>query len=226
MDALGSNSCGQQVMMFLMGILGALGLLGMFGLDQPDDPFNPPATDFFYSSPTPFFEEATPIFIDPATPTPTAIPTSGGTAEPGANLGEIFIGGGEAWEYFGVEGEVLTIEVRADNPANEASSEERIEQGLLDTYVNVYAPDGRLIASGDDIDPGILTDTQISELVLDEDGVYTIEVRSWSDLNGGTYTLYIKSSESDAEGAPTFTPAPTETVPPTPTFVPSPTARP
>jgi len=149
------------------------------------------------------------------TPMPTLTPVPAEAARIGEQRGDIAIGGGQAWTYNGRAGETITIGVNADAPANDASS--RI--GLLDSMVRVYAPDGSQIAENDDIDPAIITDSRIDQLVLTGTGTYRIEVRSWDDRSGGEYTLII-----DSQMPETATPSATRTASETGTPSPSPTA--
>ncbi|MEL7235360.1 MAG: hypothetical protein AAGK74_12745, partial [Chloroflexota bacterium] len=113
------------------------------------------------------------------------------TAQPGANRGEVYYGAAQAWQYNAQAGEVLTLEVNADQPANEADQRIRLEQNLLDTLLIVRDPSGDIIAEADDIEEAARTDSIIERLSLPVTGVYTIEVRSYDDLYAGTYTLNI-----------------------------------
>jgi hypothetical protein len=205
----------------IVGLLSALGLtalLGLMGMPVEDDfDFDAPPTPMVATAIVEPTFPPTPTMIPSRTPTPfptmtsTPIPTvtpippsatpveASDPAQIGDNIGEIELGGGQIWFYEGQEGEILTINVRADNPANETSREERIEQGLLDTIVYVYAPGGELIATADDMENAILTDSEVAELELEVTGTYIIEVRSFGDDSGGGYTLSIKSSLEDEE---------------------------
>jgi hypothetical protein len=161
----------------------------------------------------------------PPTLTPTATPYIVPSARVGENRGEIPESGGDVWTYQGRSGEVLTIEVLADNPSRTSADEEYDPDGL-DALVIVYAPDGTRIAENDDAVPGETTDSRIEDLVLPVDGIYQIEVRSWEDRSGGAYTLVIESDDSD--GLATLTIIPSPTLPPTfapPTPLPTPTRR-
>lgn len=193
---------------FIFAILGALGLLGLLGMEQPMmpiEPFGDPIEPF--ASPTPF---PTPTLF--LTPTPTATPVGEArSAELGDQRGELPVGGGEVWTYEGEAGEIISISIRADNPANDTTIEEREAQGLLDLYTYIYDPNGDLLVEFDDIETGILTDVQIDELELPVSGTYRIEVRSWDNTNGGGYSLSIKSSRTLDESTATSTPIPTVT---------------
>jgi hypothetical protein len=125
--------------------------------------------------------------------TPTALPETGLEAKAGDNRGELEVGGGQVWEYEGEAGEVLTIEVIADEPYADGSGD--INPDGLDTYLIVRAPDGTVLIEADDIEPGEITNTLVEDLELPEDGIYELEVRSWDNRSGGEYTLSIESSE-------------------------------
>jgi hypothetical protein len=144
--------------------------------------------------------------------TPTATVVSVRPAQVGAQRGDILPGNGEVWTYAGRAGEVLTIRVQADKPANTANEPDRRRLGLLDTYVAVRAPDGRQIASNDDMSmTPHRTDSLVVGLRLLVDGVYQIEVRGLDNLTSGAYSLIIESG-----GPATGTPPASVTVTPTP----------
>lgn len=217
------SSCLEQILVGIVGLLGAIGLLGLLGIEEDFiDPL-PLPPDIVTVAPPEVSTFPAPTELPFYTPTPTAAPSSFQDAVEGVNNGEIPVGGSEVWSYEGNAGDVITIEIRAANPANDATVEERDAQGLLDTYAYVFDPSGFLIAEADDIEAGVQTDTQINELFLSEDGIYTIEVRSWSNTGGGEYTLSIKSGEASSAtpdiGTPT--PIPTDTPMPTPTMRPT-----
>ncbi|MFN8371619.1 MAG: WD40 repeat domain-containing protein [Anaerolineae bacterium] len=132
--------------------------------------------------------------------TPAATPVAAANrAEAGEQHGEVQVGGGEVWTYYGSYGETLNIRVVADNPAND--NEDRV--GLFDSYLSISSPAGRVLYVSDDIDPGVVTDSYISGLVLAATGVYEIEVRSWNNESGGTYTLIIESTPYSPTATPT-----------------------
>ncbi len=129
---------------------------------------------------------------------PIEPPTAGqeprvASLELGANRGELSIGEAHVWTYTGQAGEVLTIRLVADRPAGDTDREQRLAFRLLDTLLVVRAPDGRLLATNDDVAPND-TNSMLTDLELPEDGAYVIEVRSWENQNEGTYTLLIESS--------------------------------
>jgi hypothetical protein len=117
----------------------------------------------------------------PPTPTPTATPADVRVAQAGDNMGEVRIGGGQLWKYGGTAGEVVTIRVTADDART------------FDSYLILRAPDGTLLAENDDIVVGEDTNSLIEAITLPGDGVYQIEVRSFEDSTGGTYTLTIET---------------------------------
>lgn len=152
---------------------------------------------------------------DTFAPVLTATTVSGLIARRGDNRAELPDGGAHGWTYHGEGGERLRLYVAADHPANTASIEERIAQGMLDSSMIVYAPDGTEIGANDDINPGILTNSLIPELFLPVAGEYVIKVSSYG-FTGGAYTLSITSSLMP-------TPTPTPTLTPTLTRTPTPT---
>ncbi len=130
------------------------------------------------------------------------------TASPGENRGDVAERDVQIWTYDGQSGEILTIEVHADYPANgaEPGNQNPTAAGLLDTLVIVTAPDGRdlnVYNSGgsmlytypqsDDIEPGVLTDSRIDGMVPPVDGTYQIIVSGSGYQTGGAYTLIIES---------------------------------
>lgn len=129
------------------------------------------------------------------TPTATAVPATF-RAVVGTNRGEIAIGGGQVWNYEGVEGERLSIRINAERPAGRGTTQaERLEQNLLDTYLIIRAPDGSVIAENDDNEEVPEDDVAITNsfitITLPRSGLYQIEVRSYDDDTGGAYTLQI-----------------------------------
>ncbi len=125
--------------------------------------------------------------------TPTPIPA---LAVVGENQGTVAVNDYDVWQYNGSAGEVLTISVNADFPANDASPEEQRNQGLMDSILVVIAPDGSVLESNDDFQLDF-TDSVIEELELPDDGIYLIEVRTGERDTGGVYTLVIEPVESD-----------------------------
>jgi hypothetical protein len=126
------------------------------------------------------------------TPLPTATPTAvPPVAQSGEQRGFIPLGDREAWRFAGQAGQVITISLRADRPANDFTLEEREARDLLDTLLVVRAPDGSVLAENDDVAQGI-TDSQIVSVTLPVDGEYIIEARSYGNEMDGPYTLVIE----------------------------------
>jgi WD40 repeat protein len=129
----------------------------------------------------------------PAEPTPATTQSElAGMAAWGVNPGYLPVGGGQVWEYAGEAEERLSIRAAAENPADMVGDPERQRQdGLLDTTLAVYAPDGRLLTQADDLENGLATDAYLESLTLPQTGTYRIEVRSYRDQTGGTYRLVL-----------------------------------
>ncbi len=146
--------------------------------------------------------------------TPTMTPVAATfRAVMGSNRGEIAVGGGETWNFEGVEGERLSIRVFAERPAGrEATTEERLEQNLFDSYLIIRDPNGNIIAENDDneeVDPtdDAITNSFIS-ITLPRSGLFQVEVRSYADESGGAYTLEIaRVRQLVPQGGATATPA-------------------
>jgi hypothetical protein len=130
-----------------------------------------------------------------ATVTPTITPHPVLAAVPGEQQGEIRVGDHQVWLYTGQAGESLTVRVNAVP-----------EAGELDSRVVITAPDGRDLnvfnrgggsfydpAQSDDIEPGVITDSLVENLVLPVDGIYQIIVSGSGYRSGGAYTLMIES---------------------------------
>ena len=129
-----------------------------------------------------------------------------GIARLGENRGAL-INKSEIWTYEGQAGNILTIKAEADNPANDADTEERSQAGLLDMMLIVYAPDGSILAKADDIQPGIVTDAVIEGLALPTAGTYKIEVLGLEKEGSGAYTLTLQAGNgTSAEPTPTLNP--------------------
>jgi WD40 repeat protein len=131
-----------------------------------------------------------PIATSTITPQPSATPQEL-TAGIGENRGNIILGSFDTWYYQGQAGDILTIRAIADLPARAPGMAGRIAHGL-DTVIYVYLPDGKLLASNDDIEAGLLTDSYLVALELPQTGIYHIEVRAWSNETSGAYTLILK----------------------------------
>jgi WD40 repeat protein/DNA-binding SARP family transcriptional activator len=138
-----------------------------------------------------------------ATVTPTVTPLVLSVAHLGGNRGEVAIGDTQFWTYEGRAGEVLTIRVEADHPANwdtRREGEPTPEGGWFDTRLSVTSPDGTILLVGyysnqhNDIDPGKNTNSQVEGLTLPVDGTYFILVSGNLLQTGGAYTLTIEST--------------------------------
>lgn len=119
----------------------------------------------------------------------------------GENRGQLVVGGAQVWLYEGSAGQIVTIQVIADQPASGANEQERQEQNLLDPHLIFRAPDGTYLMSSDDIVVFQNTDSRIEDLALPQDGMYEIEVRSSGNATGGDYTLTIESVDISTEDA-------------------------
>ncbi|MBZ0283981.1 MAG: TIR domain-containing protein [Anaerolineae bacterium] len=174
------------------------------------------------ASPTPGSEQTPDISATPSasiTPSLTPLPSlTLGTAVQG-NLAP----NTRDWYTFnGTVGQIVVINLMADNPANAENDAQRQEElGLLDAYLTLYAPNGALLAYNDDILSG-QTDSRIEPFVLPLDGVYTVQVNNGANPDvGGGYTLLIQEAV-----LPTPTPLPSATPPPSNTPLPSATPSP
>jgi len=127
------------------------------------------------------------------------------------NRGEVATGESQIWIYEGIEGDMLVVRVMADNPANWATRSEEEgtpENGVLDTFLSITAPDGSVLtispANGstepfsDDIEAGTNTDSMF-ELTLPDNGLYRIEVSGAGLQTGGSYSLIIESESLSTE---------------------------
>ncbi len=142
----------------------------------------------------------TPIATATLTITP---PPPSFTAHLGANRGFVAVGETQFWTYAGHTGEVLTLRVTADHPANWDSrieGETTPEGGWFDSRVSVTAPNGTIMLTGysypclNDIQGGVNTNSLVEGLALPKDGIYFILVSGWQFQTGGAYTLTIESS--------------------------------
>jgi hypothetical protein len=135
-------------------------------------------------------------------------PVAKGAAKVGENLGGFDEGGANIWTYDGKAGEVLTLMVVAENPANNTNQETRIKNRLLDTVAVVYAPDNQVIAYNDDIVDAVLTNSFIRYVELKTDGTYKIKVTNWflesGDETGGHFVLMVYSRKSSPKDQKTI----------------------
>lgn len=131
-----------------------------------------------------------PMPLATATAAPSAIPETQ-IAVIGLNRSEIIIGSYDTWLYEAQAGDVITIRVQANHPAQTPLMAQRAAHGL-DTIVYVYLPNGKLLASNDDIQNGLFTDSHLIALELPETGSYIIEVHAWDNESDGLYTLTLE----------------------------------
>ena len=115
-------------------------------------------------------------------------------AQVGENRGEIAVGEWDIWLYEGQAGEVLTVTMIADNPAQGFTYEEKTIPELLDTFIYVISPEDDLMAMNDTVSNENLY-AMAPGLVLPVDGTYQIQARSWEDSSAGAYTLIIEVAE-------------------------------
>ena len=88
--------------------------------------------------------------------------------------------GEDQWTFRGRAGTAVTVEL---------TSEE------FDTYVELFGPSGELVAEDDD--GGGSTDSIIKDQALYASGDYTVVARSYSDSQGGPYTLSVRRGSID-----------------------------
>ncbi len=119
-------------------------------------PTPPPMTPMGTYTPT-----ATSTAILTPTTTLTALPAK--NAQLGTNRGNVPENGGELWTYSGTAGDVVTIAVKADKPANTTGdTAAKLAAGVFDPAITINRPDGIqddvFPLSRDDIVPGKVTD--------------------------------------------------------------------
>jgi predicted dehydrogenase len=98
--------------------------------------------------------------------------------------GRVETGDEDLWAFEGSSGDVVTIAMR--------------ETEGMDTYLELYGPDGGLLTEDDDSGSGDY-DARISEFQLPGDGPYTIVARGY-DYEGGSYRLSL-SCDGGGEAA-------------------------
>ena len=98
--------------------------------------------------------------------------------------GRVEAGDEDIWAFAGSSGDIVTIAMS--------------ETDGMDTYLELYAPDGRLLTEDDDSGSGAY-DARITEFLLPGDGTYTIVARGY-DYEGGSYQLTLSCGGGD--GAP------------------------
>lgn len=79
---------------------------------------------------------------------------------------------GDAWTFSGAAGDRITIEV---------------ESSFIDSYVELYGPEGELLTSDDDSGGGL--NSLIEGYTLEADGTYTILITDLAGERSGNYTL-------------------------------------
>lgn len=140
------------------------------------------------------------VAVVDAQPTGDVKPVPKGEAVIGENRAGFDAGGSNTWTYEGTAGEILTVIVEAQKPANKADQATRDEERLLDTEVFVYDPDGDVLGSNDDIVDAVLTNSFLRYVELKTTGTYTIEVTNWfraaGDETEGRYTLILHSNKN------------------------------
>jgi len=114
--------------------------------------------------------------------------------------GTLKVGERVDWHFMGHAGDVISVSAEAVNPAQ------------LDTYVELYGPDGRRLTSDDD--GGDASNALIAEFELPADGVYTIAVSSLAGQ--GDYRLRLNvailppQGETSSTAIAPATPTPAE----------------
>lgn len=150
-----------------------------------------------------------PSLTPSVTPTPSITPTVMATATPqdGGQLrlgsavqGSVPVGGREQWVFDAREGDVIMLEATALLPKRNGRV---INQGGLDIFVTLYQPDGTVLTTADDINPGIITDARIEALTLPANGTYRIEISSFEPNIGGEYTLLLTNGLEETTAEPT-----------------------
>lgn len=86
----------------------------------------------------------------------------------------------DMYQFEGPEGGFVTLHASSDG---------------FDTYLSVFGPDGMLVASDDDTDPGVGGGAYSSyvELYLDQPGKYTAVVSGYSQYDLGAYALELRT---------------------------------
>ncbi len=109
------------------------------------------------------------------TPSPTPLPPGGGTIELGQQVTGYIQGQQDSWTFQGQAGTVITISMEAN------------DDNRLDTYLELYDPDGIMVAWDDD--SGIGLNSLIRGVELPVTGQYTIIARGFSQTSFGGYNL-------------------------------------
>ncbi len=119
-----------------------------------------------------------------AEPSPEATDAAVSLAYGEVGQGTLKMGERVDWRFVGQAGDVISISAEAVNPAQ------------LDTYLELYGPDGRRLTSDDD--SGDASNALIAEFELPADGVYTVAVSSLAGQ--GDYRLRLNVAILPAEG--------------------------
>ena len=145
-------------------------------------------------------------FLNP-TPTEVIVPTTVPAmrlAIVGEQRGDVPVGGKELWSFEAQTGDMITINVQADNPmltTDNGTNSFHLEEEQFDSYVTVRDPNGQIIIQNlenggferfDTADSGIGGNTTLEAVVLSTTGIYEIEVRGFNYISGGAYTLTIQ----------------------------------
>ncbi|MBN1965528.1 MAG: PPC domain-containing protein [Anaerolineae bacterium] len=140
----------------------------------------------------------TPLPASP-TPSPTATPRpGGGPIALGAALpGDIRTPGQvDAWEFTARAGDIITVDMR-QTPGS-----------YLDPYVELIGPDEQPIIADDDSGSG--SNARLSNIVLTQDGTYTLLAQGYGTSVGG-YEITLSQGQPPTPVPPTFTPGPSPT---------------
>ncbi len=116
------------------------------------------------------------------TPTPPLTTSQQGTIQFGQTVSGYISGQIDRWTFEGEAGTVITISLEA------ASGD-----AWLDTYLELYGPDGRLLIENDD--GGVFFNSLIQGYQLPVTGQYTIAVRAYNTTSWGPYNLTLLSGD-------------------------------
>jgi WD40 repeat protein len=116
------------------------------------------------------------------------------TAVLGENRGNLAAGGIDSWRFEAQAGDILTIRVLADNPVSDPEMNRRNENGL-DTLLTLQSPEGKLIASNDDMLARENTNSELRQIEITRAGSYRILVQSFDGETNGAYTLSIERGD-------------------------------
>ncbi len=135
-----------------------------------------------------------------ATPAPETTEAAVSLAYGEVGQGTLSMGERVDWSFAGRAGDVISVSAEAVNPAQ------------LDTYLELYGPDGRRLTSDDD--GGDASNALITEFELPTDGIYTIAVSSLAGQ--GDYRLRLNvailppEEETGGAAVETLTPTPVQ----------------